>query len=110
MTEIKPIPKKTKNNLSLDSNALVGISQTIDTYDLLINQMKKTDYFARFIGLSLAIHEDKVYDSNITNNNLNDFKMNWNLKCYKEESSRKLYTFKNIPEWLSCKSISKYIC
>jgi hypothetical protein len=73
--------------------------------------MKTTDYFSRFIGITLAMDEDKSFDLDPVYTQRFRLKFPWEASLYKYKTAMKVYNKLNIPEWLAadCSNISKII-
>lgn len=81
----------------------------VNTFALLNKEMKTADYFYQFIALSLTIDEDKEYDMDPVYIHKVKEPLPWDLNFYNDKSDFKLYTQRNIPEWLSVKNLSMNI-
>jgi hypothetical protein len=100
-----PLPrirKLSSNNVCCISN----ISESANTYEIMMKEMDITDFFSRFIGLSLILDENKKIDNDAQYMKLIRTSLPWEDKYYNLKSELKSYTKKNIPDWLLCNKIS----
>jgi hypothetical protein len=88
------------HNLKLVTKPSTNLNDMIDTFSLLNREMESVDFFARMIGITLAIEEDKTYDFDPQFSNKTKSYLPWDDESYNEKTPMKMYTNHNLPEWL----------